>query len=67
MVGVGGGVLPMQLHRHCGAAVHAVELDSTVLDLARRHFGFTESATPPTLKVRQLSLEAQVERVEQAV
>lgn len=49
VVGLGGGGLPVFLNRHCHMDVQAVELDPVVVDLARRHFGFAESAS---LRVR---------------
>ena len=45
VVGLGGGGLPVFLNRHCGMDVQSVELDPVVVDLARRHFGFADSAT----------------------
>lgn len=45
VVGLGGGALPMFLNRHCHMDVQTVELDPLVADLARRHFGFADSAT----------------------
>lgn len=45
VVGLGGGGLPVFLNQHCGMDVQSVELDPVVVDLARRHFGFADSAT----------------------
>lgn len=42
-VGLGGGALPLFLHKHFGFSVLAVDTDETVVELARRHFGFVES------------------------
>ncbi|KAL0038662.1 hypothetical protein WJX79_002183 [Trebouxia sp. C0005] len=41
----GGGGLPVFLNKHCGMDVQSVELDPVVVDLARRHFGFADSAS----------------------
>lgn len=53
VVGLGGGGLPMFLNKHCHMDVQTVELDPLVADLARRHFGFADSAT---LQVKLLLL-----------
>ena len=45
VVGLGGGGLPVFLSRHCGMDVESVELDPVVVDLAQRHFGFSDTAT----------------------
>ncbi len=45
VVGLGGGGLPVFLNKHCGMDVQSVELDPVVVDLARRHFGFADSAS----------------------
>ena len=45
VVGLGGGGLPVFLNKHCCMDVQSVELDPVVVDLARRHFGFADSAT----------------------
>ncbi len=45
VVGLGGGGLPVFLNNHCGMDVQSVELDPVVVDLARRHFGFADSAS----------------------
>ena len=42
VIGLGGGGLPVFLHRFLGMSVEAVELDEAVVGLARRHFGFQE-------------------------
>ena len=52
VVGLGGGALPAFLSRHCHMDVQSVELDPVVADLARRHFGFADSAT---LQVKPLT------------
>jgi spermidine synthase len=45
IVGLGGGALPMFLHRSLPhLAIEVVELDSGVLDVAREFFGFEEDA-----------------------
>ena len=56
VVGLGGGGLPMFLNRHCHMDVQTVELDPLVADLARRHFGFADSATL-WVKLRLLCLD----------
>ena len=45
VVGLGGGGLPVFLNRHCDMDVLTIELDPVVVDLARRHFGFADSAS----------------------
>ncbi|KAK9806887.1 hypothetical protein WJX72_006435 [[Myrmecia] bisecta] len=45
LVGLGGGGLPVFLHRQLGLQVEVVELDEAVVGLARRHFGFVDSDT----------------------
>ena len=45
VVGLGGGGLPVFLNRHCHMDVQSVELDPVVVDLARRHFAFADTAT----------------------
>ena len=45
VVGLGGGGLPVFLNKHCGMDVQSVELDPVVVDQARRHFGFADSAS----------------------
>lgn len=49
VVGLGGGGLPVFLQQFCGLAVHTVELDPVVVQLAQAHFGFVQS---PMLQVR---------------
>ena len=44
VIGLGGGGLPVFLHRFLGMSVEAVELDEAVVGLARRHFGFQEES-----------------------
>ena len=56
VVGLGGGALPIYLHSCLGLAVDCVELDATVVGLARRHFGFTDVCSQPSLTVRTLFL-----------
>lgn len=56
VIGLGGGALPIYLHRALGLAVDCVELDEAVVGLARRHFGFTDMETEPHLKVRACHL-----------
>ncbi len=45
VVGLGGGGLPVFLNKHCDMDAQSVELDPVVVDLARRHFGFVDSAS----------------------
>lgn len=45
VVGLGGGGLPVYLNQFCGMDVSVVELDPVVVQLAGRHFGFTDSST----------------------
>lgn len=52
MVGLGGGALPIYLHSCLGLSVDCVELDATVVGLARRHFGFADVSSQPSLTVR---------------
>lgn len=52
VVGLGGGALPMYLHDALGLSVDCVELDPAVAGLARRHFGFADVASLPSLTVR---------------
>ena len=51
VVGLGGGALPVFLHRALRMGVDAVELDAAVVGLARRHFGFADRADSPRLVV----------------
>jgi spermidine synthase len=45
VVGLGGGTLPMFLHRHLARAeIDVVEIDPAVVEVARSHFGFQEDA-----------------------
>ena len=44
VIGVGGGSLPVFLAQHLGFDVDSVELDAAVLDLAQKHFGFSNGA-----------------------
>jgi hypothetical protein len=52
VVGLGGGALPIYLHSCLGLSVDCVELDATVAGLARRHFGFADVTSQPSLTVR---------------
>ena len=54
VIGLGGGPLPIYWHASLGFSVEAVELDPCVLDLARKHFGFVETAEAPSLSVSAL-------------
>lgn len=46
MVGLGGGTIPMFLHKHYPKTViDAVDIDPDVIDVAKRFFGFREDAT----------------------
>lgn len=56
VVGLGGGGLPVYLNQFCGMDVSVVELDPVVVQLARRHFGFTDSTS---LQVHMLSVTAE--------
>ena len=56
VVGLGGGGLPVYLNQFCGMDVSVVELDPVVVQLARRHFGFTDSTS---LQVGMLSVTAE--------
>ena len=56
VVGLGGGGLPVYLNQFCGMDVFVVELDPVVVQLARRHFGFTDSTS---LQVEMLSVPAE--------
>jgi spermidine synthase len=45
IVGLGGGSLPMFLHRHYpGATIDVVDIDPMVVEVARDYFGFREDA-----------------------
>lgn len=45
VVGLGGGTIPMFLHRHYPkAAIDVVDIDPDVVDVARKYFGFREDA-----------------------
>ncbi|CAL8464325.1 g3860 [Coccomyxa elongata] len=52
VVGLGGGALPIYLHSCLGLSVDCVELDVTVVGLARRHFGFADVSSQPSLTAR---------------
>ena len=47
-LGLGVGAVPLFMHRHCSrfSAVHAVELDPDVAELARRHFYYSGPSAP---------------------
>jgi spermidine synthase len=46
VIGVGGGTLPMFLHKHYPqATIDAVDIDPNVIDVARKFLGFREDAT----------------------
>ncbi len=51
VIGLGGGALPIYLHDVFSFNVECVDLDETVIRLAKTHFGFEESAEPPRLEV----------------
>ncbi len=43
VIGLGGGTLPMFLHKHYpGATIDAVDIDPDVVDVAKKFFGFRE-------------------------
>ncbi|KAH7282338.1 hypothetical protein KP509_35G025800 [Ceratopteris richardii] len=42
-IGLGGGALPIFLHKQFGFSVLAVDTDEVVVELARRYFGFVEN------------------------
>lgn len=46
IVGLGGGTIPMFLHKHYPkATIDVVDIDPDVVDVAKRFFGFREDAT----------------------
>jgi spermidine synthase len=46
VVGLGGGTIPMLLHKHYPKiTIDVVDIDPDVIDVARRFFGFKEDAT----------------------
>lgn len=51
VIGLGGGSLPIYLHEVFSFNVECVDLDETVIRLARTHFGFRESSETPKLEV----------------
>ena len=51
VIGLGGGSLPIYLHDVFSFNVECVDLDETVIKLARTHFGFQESSKTPKLEV----------------
>ena len=51
MIGLGGGALPIYLHDVFSFNVDCVDLDETVIRLAKMHFGFEESKQTPRLEV----------------
>ena len=44
VIGLGGGSLPIYLHEVFSFNVECVDLDETVIRLAKTHFGFQESS-----------------------
>ena len=49
VVGLGGGALPVYLHRHfAGASIEVVEIDPAVVAVAREYFGYREDARMQT-------------------
>ncbi|MCO5610162.1 hypothetical protein L7F22_064397 [Adiantum nelumboides] len=42
-IGLGGGALPLFFHNQFRFSVLAVDIDDTVVELARQHFGFVEN------------------------
>ena len=51
VIGLGGGSLPIYLHEVFSLNVECVDLDETVIRLAKTHFGFQESSETPKLEV----------------
>ena len=51
VIGLGGGSLPIYLHEVFSFNVECVDLDETVIRLAKTHFGFQESSETPKLQV----------------
>lgn len=51
VIGLGGGALPIYLHEVFAFNVDCVDLDETVVRLAKTHFGFEESTETPRLQV----------------
>lgn len=51
VIGLGGGALPIYLHDVFSFNVDCVDLDETVIRLAKMHFGFEENKQPPKLEV----------------
>ena len=51
VIGLGGGALPIYLHDVFSFNVECVDLDETVIRLAKMHFGFEESKQTPKLEV----------------
>lgn len=47
-LGLGGGVMPLDMHRKTGADIDAVELDPSVIWLAKKFFNFSEDSTMRT-------------------
>ena len=48
---MGGGALPIYLHDVFSFNVECIDLDETVIRLAKEHFGFEESMEEPKLEV----------------
>ena len=51
VIGLGGGALPIYLHDVFSFNVACVDLDETVIRLAKEHFGFEGSMEEPKLEV----------------
>ena len=51
VIGLGGGALPIYLHDVFSLNVECIDLDATVIRLAKEHFGFEESLEEPKLEV----------------
>ena len=51
VIGLGGGALPIYLHDVFSLNVECIDLDETVIRLAKAHFGFEESLEEPRLEV----------------
>ncbi|CAK0783523.1 hypothetical protein CVIRNUC_006722 [Coccomyxa viridis] len=63
VIGLGGGALPIYLHDVFSFNVECIDLDETVIRLAKEHFGFEESMEEPKLEARLGDgLEAVAER-----
>ena len=51
VIGLGGGSLPIYLNEVFTLNVECVDLDETVIRLAKTHFGFQETSETPKLEV----------------